>query len=163
MSGPRKDDADTGDTLSFMSLVWGMDHALNSASKRMSKKYGVTGPQRLAIRFVGRHPGIAPGELAKLLHIHPSTLTGVLSRLEERGLVERQLNVVDRRKSHLKLTGAGTVVDDLRTGTAEAAIRRALRKATAEQQDGARSVLRLIEEELGREVADRKRPASNAV
>ncbi len=38
-----------------------------------------------------------------------STLTGVLDRLERRGLVERQLNPHDRRSFRVSLTGDGRV------------------------------------------------------
>src|ERR1700761_877276 len=79
-----------GEVLEFMRLLWAVDHALQSNSKRMETALGVTGPQRLVIRLVGQRPGISAGELAELLHVHPSTLTGILSRLEQRGAVVRK-------------------------------------------------------------------------
>jgi MarR family transcriptional regulator, organic hydroperoxide resistance regulator len=42
----------------------------------------------------------------------PSTLTGVLDRLERRGLVERRLNPRDRRSFTVTLTGAGAEAAD---------------------------------------------------
>ena len=53
----------------------------NGRQKRMEQRSGVTGPQRLVLRVVGLFPGISAGALARLLHVHPSTLTGVLHRL----------------------------------------------------------------------------------
>src|SRR5438132_8459125 len=38
---------------------------------------------RLVMRIVGRFPGIAAGRVAQILHVHPSTLTGILKRSEE--------------------------------------------------------------------------------
>src|SRR3569833_1262371 len=76
--------------LEFMRLLWAVDHGLQSASKRLEASSGVTGPQRLVIRIVGVYPGISAGEIADILVTHPSTLSGVLKRLESRGFVERK-------------------------------------------------------------------------
>ena len=55
----------------------------------MDDAFGVTGPQRLVIRIVGRFPGIPAGQLAATLRIHPSTVSDVVQRLERRGLIQR--------------------------------------------------------------------------
>src|SRR5580658_2848349 len=78
-----------GEVIDFMRLLWAVDHGLEASSKQMDALFGVTGPQRLVIRIVGRHPGIAAGRIAEILHVHPSTLTGVLRRLVERGILTR--------------------------------------------------------------------------
>src|SRR5919108_5083730 len=79
-----------GAVLDFMRLLWAVDHSLQSASKRMESQHGITGPQRLVVRIVGRFPGIAAGRVAEILHVHPSTLTGILKRLEQRGILQRR-------------------------------------------------------------------------
>jgi DNA-binding MarR family transcriptional regulator len=71
-----------GAVLDFMRLLWAVDHALQSASKRMEANFGMTGPQRLVVRIVGRFPGTPAGRVSQILHVHPSTLTGILKRLE---------------------------------------------------------------------------------
>jgi hypothetical protein len=75
-----------GETIDFLRLIWRVDHALHQASKRMQASLGVTGPQRLVIRIVGRFPGLTAGQLAEILYVDPSTMTGVLERLERRCL-----------------------------------------------------------------------------
>ena len=62
------------DVLQFMQLLWAVVHGLDKASKRMSAEIGVTGPQRLVLRVVGLFPGLSAGDLAAILHVHPSTL-----------------------------------------------------------------------------------------
>ena len=79
-----------GETLEFMRLLWAIDHGLQRRSKRMAKTLGLTGPQRLVVRMLGRYPGISAGQLAQVLHLHPSTLTGILRRLERRGWLTRR-------------------------------------------------------------------------
>ena len=39
-----------GAVLDFMRLLWAVDHALQSTSKRMESTFGLTGPQRLVVR-----------------------------------------------------------------------------------------------------------------
>lgn len=47
------------------------------------------------------------GELARRWQVTPAVLTGVLDRLELRGLVRREPHPEDRRRQHLALTEAG--------------------------------------------------------
>lgn len=130
-----------GEVLEFMRLLWAVDHALQSTSKRMEVSLGVTGPQRLVIRIVGRFPQISAGELADVLHIHPSTLTGVLKRLESRGIIDRKIDSGDARRALFSLTAKGKEVDALRNGTVEATVRKALSKIPARKVVAARDVL----------------------
>lgn len=133
-----------GDVLDFMSLMWGVDHAMQRTSKRMEAVLGVTGPQRLVLRIVGRFPGITAGHLARLLHVHPSTLTGVLKRLEQQNLVHRRSDPRDGRRSLLALTQAGRRFDVETEGTIEAAIQGVLQRAPKTQIEATRSVLEAI-------------------
>src|SRR5437870_11448179 len=117
-----------GPILEFMKLLWAVDHGLQSASKRMESTFGLTGPQRLVVRIVGRFPGIAAGRIAEILHVHPSTLTGVLKRLESRGILQRRPDPRDARRALFMLTAKGRRLDTIRTGTVEQAGRRRLLK-----------------------------------
>jgi DNA-binding MarR family transcriptional regulator len=93
------------------------------------------------VRIVGKFPGIPAGQLAKLLHVHPSTLTGILKRLEHQGLVRRRPDPRDARRLMLSLTDKGRLLDVERPGTVEAAIERALLKAEPKQVEAARLLL----------------------
>lgn len=68
-------DADLPDVLQFMQLRWAVVEGLEKTCKRMAGELGVTGPQRLALRVVGLFPGVSAGDLAAILHVHPSTVT----------------------------------------------------------------------------------------
>jgi DNA-binding MarR family transcriptional regulator len=136
-----------GAVLDFMRLLWALDHALQSASKRMESTFGVTGPQRLVVRIVGRFPGIAAGRMAEILHVHPSTLTGVLKRLEARGLLQRRPDPRDARRALFMLTAKGRKHDTARTGTVEQAVRRVLAKDPG-KVTAAQEVLASLSEEL---------------
>ncbi len=137
-----------GETLDFMRVIWALDHAMQRVSKRMEKEFGVTGLQRLVIRVVGRFPSISAGRLAGLLHVHPSTLTGVLGRLERNGLLSRRSDPRDRRRSLLGLTENGRRLDVEAEGTIEAAVQRVLEQSGAQNRAVARGVLRAMTDAL---------------
>jgi MarR family transcriptional regulator, organic hydroperoxide resistance regulator len=136
-----------GAVLDFMRLLWALDHALQSASKRMESSFGMTGPQRLVMRIVGRFPGIAAGRVAEILHVHPSTLTGILKRLESRGLLQRRADPRDARRALFILTPKGRKLDTVRTGIVEQAVRRVLAKDPG-KVEAAQEVLHALSEEL---------------
>ena len=48
------------------------------------------------------------GQLAETLACHASNVTGLVDRLEARGLVQRRLGAEDRRVKELELTAAGS-------------------------------------------------------
>jgi DNA-binding MarR family transcriptional regulator len=153
--GPMSDEAaeaaQLGEVLGFMRLLWAVDHGLQSTSKRMAAELGVTGPQRLVVRIVGRFPGISQAAIAEILHVHPSTVTGVQRRLVERGLIERRTDPSDARRAQLYLTEAGRAIDSLRAGTVEAAVRRALSQVGRDRLAAAENVLSAVAAELNGE------------
>lgn len=112
--------------LEFMRSLWGVNHALESASRRMKARYGVTGPERMVVRLVGRYPGISSGDLARILLVHPSTLTALLKRLVARKVLTRHSDVLDGRRALFELTEKGAVIDRVTRGTVEAALTMAL-------------------------------------
>jgi len=114
---------DLGAALEFMRAIWALDHALQKTSKHMEKALGITAPQRLVVRILGRFPGMQAGQLAAILHLHPSTLTGVLKRLQRQGLITRRVDPRDRRRATLGLTVRGRTLDVETEGKVEAAVR----------------------------------------
>jgi MarR family transcriptional regulator, organic hydroperoxide resistance regulator len=137
--------------LEFIRLMWAVDHELQRVSKRMVSRIGLTAPQRLAVRFIGRNPDVTPGALAGLLHMHPGTVTGIVRHLAGAGLVAATRSTADTRRLHLRLTTRGLLVNRQRKGTAEAAVRRALAGLTPAQLARAATVLERLATELAAE------------
>ncbi len=54
-----------------------------------------------------REGASSPGELARLWQVTPAVLTGIVDRLENRGLVRREPDPMDRRRLRLALTEQG--------------------------------------------------------
>jgi len=145
---PQGEPPSLGPTLDFLRLLWVLDHALQRRSKRMARDLGLTGPQRLVVRIVGRFPDIAAGELAALLSVHPSTLTGILQRLEKGGLLQRRLHPSDRRRVLLALTERGRALDSDDPNTVEGALERVQRRLHESELAGAAKLLRELTHEL---------------
>ncbi len=137
-----------GETLEFMRLIWAMDHGLQMTSKRMQRRLGITGPQRLVIRVLGKHPRISAGKLAEILYLHPSTLTGVLQRLVRRGILVRRPDPRDGRRVLLGLTARGRALDLPAHGTVESAVERALRGVSGTKTSAARTVMAALAKSL---------------
>jgi len=127
--------------LEFLRLLWGLDQGLQRQSKEMLRAVGVTGPQRLVIRIVGRFPGISAGRLARIIHLHPSTLSGVLNRLESRKFLERATDPWDGRRSMFRLTEKGRTADAQTAGTVEATVEAVLAGVPEEKLQAVTDVL----------------------
>ncbi|HEY6177355.1 MAG TPA: MarR family transcriptional regulator [Kofleriaceae bacterium] len=134
-----------------MQRMWDLAHALEVRSKRMSRELGVTGPQRLVIRVVGRSPASSASDISLTLGMHPSTLTGILHRLEQQGVLERKADAADRRRMRFRLTRKGIAIDRERKGTVEAAVRRALTHAGNLTVQRTLDMFEILTAELGRE------------
>lgn len=127
--------------LAFLRCLWELDHALNARSKRMLADVGVTSPQRLVILALARGPGASPAEVARLLHLHPASVTRLVAGLERRGLVARRRNPRDARRLSLTLTPRGQGVEARRTGTIEAEVGAVLGRAPPGRAEAARALL----------------------
>jgi DNA-binding MarR family transcriptional regulator len=137
-----------GATLEFMRLLWAVDHALHKRSKWMATRYGVTGPQRLALRVMGREPELSAGRLAAILKVHPSTLTGILQRLDKRGFIARRVDGHDRRRVRLELTSAGRTVTASSGGSIEDMVTAVLRRTTPARLSATTVLLRAMVDAL---------------
>jgi DNA-binding MarR family transcriptional regulator len=146
-------EGELGEVLEFMRLVWGLAHRLETRSRLMERRLGVTGPQRLVIRIVGRFPSVSAGRLAAILQIHPSTLSGILKRLVARGLLHREADPVDARRVRLALTEAGRKLDAMTEGTVESVVHSTIASLPAAQIAAAREVLEALTRKMGAEDA----------
>jgi len=122
-------DRPLGPVLDFMRLMWAINHGLDRASRGMQAKFGVTGPQRLVLRI-------------------PSTLTGILQRLEARRLLRRLTDPSDARRVQLEITARGKRLTVPSVGTVESAIKRLMSTWTDSELNVTRRTLTAIAEEL---------------
>ena len=130
-----------GAGLDFLRELWALDHALQKLSKRMERTIGVSGPQRLALRLIARFPGLPAGRLGRQLPLHPSTVSGRVKRLTDRGLIARNADGPDRRRAHLRITPAGIETLSRPEPTIESAVFEALGTLPSRQIETALRVM----------------------
>ena len=65
-------------------------------------------PQLVCLRQLLIDGELTPGQLAKEIYLSQATVTGIIDRLEFKGLIKRQRNKMDRRKILVRLSDRGT-------------------------------------------------------
>jgi DNA-binding MarR family transcriptional regulator len=83
--------------------------SINLDSKRIQKDYGVSIPQLLCLTHLASKEGYQAThkQLTQHLNLNSSTVTGIINRLEKRGLIARLPKAGDRRTTYVALTSAG--------------------------------------------------------
>jgi MarR family transcriptional regulator for hemolysin len=79
-------------------------HAMRRAFDRRAVSLGVTRAQWKVLFRLTRFPGLRQVELAEMLDVEPISLSRIVDRLEEAGLVERVPDPADRRAWRLQVT-----------------------------------------------------------
>lgn len=81
--------------------------AVSDFSRQAERITGLTGPQLWAVKVIEESKSIRVSDLAKRMYLHPTTVVGILDRLELQGLVVRKRSTTDRRVVDVELTVAG--------------------------------------------------------
>ena len=80
---------------------------LNEQSKKVERETGITGPQLWTIKTINELSPINVSDLASKLYLHPTTVIGIIDRLEKQNLVKRRRSKDDRRVVWIELTAKG--------------------------------------------------------
>lgn len=134
--------------LEVMEALWALDHALQERERGAAGRFGITRSQRVVLRIVGQRPGVSAGDLSRILHVHPSTLTPVLHRLVEAGLLGRAPDPVDRRRAVLRLSRRGKRIDEICAKRIDAVMSAALSRMDQADVAAMRRVLTELAEAL---------------
>lgn len=84
--------------------------AIDLHSRLLLQKHGLTTPQLAALQATERLQPITVGVIARNIHLSQATVTGILGRLEKRGLVTRARGDHDRRSVVVQLTNDGAKI-----------------------------------------------------
>lgn len=76
-------------------------------TKELNKKYQITSAQLNCLLALYENGPLPPSQIAKHMMVKSSTVTGVIDRLEQKGLVKRTRNSPDRRIITIQLTETG--------------------------------------------------------
>jgi DNA-binding MarR family transcriptional regulator len=104
--------------------------------------FDLTPVQYAALAAIKLNPGIDQVTLAGLIAYDRTTITGVVDRLVQKGLMERHASPRDRRARELQITEAGKRTMRAMTPAVEAAQRSMLRGLTDKEADTLMRLLR---------------------
>jgi DNA-binding MarR family transcriptional regulator len=120
-------------------------HAMLTSLRSEMAKGELTRPQTAVMRIVVSKPGVSLRELSREVSLAQSTVSGIVDRLEKRGMVERGSDGADGRVVRVRPTSTVTSwvkeqLPQLRVGPLQAALQRA---DPEEREDLANAVARL--------------------
>jgi DNA-binding MarR family transcriptional regulator len=129
--------------------------AIARTARRLRQEAGedLSPSQTTALATIDRHGPLTPSELAARERIQRPTVTRVIARLEERGLVQRTRDPQDGRSSLVALAPAGRELLARGRTRKDAYLARRLRELDAEERaalERAAAILERLLEEEGR-------------
>lgn len=83
--------------------------AINIESKKIQKEHGVSIPQVLCLSYLKNSNNFqaTQAEIKKFLNLNSSTVSGIINRLENKGLLAKLPKSGDKRKVNIALTSKG--------------------------------------------------------
>jgi DNA-binding MarR family transcriptional regulator len=90
------------------SLMYALYEALKVCCQEHEKPYVVTPPQFGVLSLLDEQKGMTIGAISQKRGVDAPTITGIVTRLEQSGLVERRHDRKDRRQVYVFLTGEGS-------------------------------------------------------
>lgn len=118
------------------------------------KKASLTAGQPKVLDYLKDHDGAGQKEIAAACHIEPATLTSVLNRMEEKGMIERRMRNGNRRSLYVFLTEKGKELSNVVEREFDRAEEQALAGFSPEEREECRRMLRRICENLTENVKE---------
>jgi DNA-binding MarR family transcriptional regulator len=81
---------------------------LGRTLRQQSTTDDITPSMLSALSAVERHGPVSLGDLASLERVSPPSMTRIVGHLEDRRLVQREVDAADRRVTRLRVTPAGS-------------------------------------------------------
>lgn len=131
---------------SFHYLVMAEQAMVQKALLARIKGSGLTLGQPKVLDYLKDHNGSSQKEIARGCHIEAGSLTSILNRMEEKGLVERRMLHRNRRNSYVFLTEKGEELRNLVTESFESIENEAFRGISeADRQQFMKTFSRIYE------------------
>jgi DNA-binding MarR family transcriptional regulator len=81
--------------------------SMDIASRQLISEHGLTTPQLICAQTLVEQGPLTTGMLARAISLSPATVTGILDRMERRGLITRERRPEDKRRVLVDVTAAG--------------------------------------------------------
>ncbi len=91
-------------------LLTTAQHEVNQQISGRLKEFDLTPAQYGILNYLWENTVATPKELAQMLQVENSTMSGILDRLQKKGLIERHTDENDRRSVQVKMTDEGNLL-----------------------------------------------------
>jgi DNA-binding MarR family transcriptional regulator len=127
-----------------------VERAMRQPIEEEAARAGITLPQQNVMQVLIRSDGLSLKELSKHVGLAHATVSGIVDRLEKRGMVVRRQNAEDRRFTKIMISDAvrRNMPGRLRTLTIDP-LQKALRRATSAERRMIRAGLRALRRVIG--------------
>jgi MarR family transcriptional regulator, transcriptional regulator for hemolysin len=127
----------------FAFTIMDVARLLKTYADQRARQFGISRAQWAVLIRIDRNEGLKQSELADMLDLQPITLTRLLDRLADNGLIERRADPNDRRANRLYLKPAakplldrltvlgGDMMETVLDGLTSASIERMLKELAA--------------------------------
>ena len=133
---------------SFHYLVMAEQAMVQKALLARIKGSGLTLGQPKVLDYLKDHNGASQKDIARGCHIEAGSLTSILNRMEEKGLVERRMLHGNRRNSYVFLTEKGEELRNLVTESFESIENEAFQGISDEDKEQFMKIFSKIYENL---------------
>ncbi|WP_224368994.1 MarR family winged helix-turn-helix transcriptional regulator [Hyalangium versicolor] len=138
---------DTEDIRTVMDSIRRIVRLLRVSARASERVVGISGAQLFVLQQLAEAGACSIGELAERTLTHQSSVSVVVSRLIERGLVSRRTSESDARRAEVALTPAGRTLLGRAPPMAQARLISGLRRMKAAERGAlARGLLELVRE-----------------
>jgi MarR family transcriptional regulator for hemolysin len=131
---------------------------LRTCADQEARRFGMTRAQWGVLFRLQRNEGLKQSELADLLEVQPITLTRLIDRLCDNGLIERRSDPNDRRVKRLFLTPAAKPVLEKVTAAAETMMASVLAGLEPASREAMRASLTIMKRNLRQIIQARTEP-----
>jgi len=106
----------------------------HSAFKQKLAPFGITPVQQLILMALGEEGSLSPAEISERIAMDSATLSGVLERMAEGGMIKREENPEDRRSIRVSLTARAKKMQEDLAGQRQAINEELTGKLTLEER-----------------------------
>lgn len=135
-------------------LIFEVSRLFKRRFEELAKTHGITLPQWRALAQIAIHENITQREIADSIDADPMTVSGILDRLEKRGLINRFADPSDSRAKVARLTPEGDAMFQQARAVGLSMYEAAVVGLSAEERDMMKSALCKMRDNLSGQTAE---------
>jgi MarR family transcriptional regulator, lower aerobic nicotinate degradation pathway regulator len=146
---PKKRGAPGADVRDVLDAIRRLVRTLRLSARAAEQEVGLSGAQLFVLQALGKSDGLTLGSLAEKTSTDPSSVSVVVARLVDGGLVRRKRDAEDARRLRLSLTAAGRTLLRRAPHAAQERLVDALEGLPATQRRTLGRLLAAVEKRMG--------------